>query len=258
MATPNLDKELLRLRRRIGDIYTTAGAAFTAVPGSTNLNLDGPGITSAELVDIYNQSVREFLTLMVAAVPSKNWSKMVPGYIITVPEIVPETTLGSSALSADFIKLASVKSGETVKRIIELRAIAGTPLFANPGHNIGVEYPPEILQEVLSNSLKVYAQQTMFTILNTLVSNNTDYTNAIVITPKSTTPANSKYCIVFLKEHVDLVQASSLDLSYSDIPMSTLDVIASLAEREYITRRQFDDFGVNAQRINETMNSVGR
>lgn len=254
MATPNLDKELLRLRIRIGDTYTSTGVVFTT--STSNLNLDGSAVTAAELAEIYNQSIREFIRLMTSTIPKIRWGYLLPGYIVAVPSIGIETTLNVADFSADFIKMANVKSGETVHTIIELRAVAATPLVSKSGHNIGVYFPPNMLQEVLSQSNEVYKNQTMYTIMNTSI--NASYSSAIVIVPKSTVLADAKYSIIFLKNHVDLVQGSATDLSYADIPQSTLDVILNLAEREYISRRQFDDFGINAQRVNETINVIGR
>ncbi|MFA5014275.1 MAG: hypothetical protein WC549_01860 [Actinomycetota bacterium] len=247
---------MLRLRIRIGDTFTSAGNAFVLSP-SSNLNLDGSAVTSQELVDIYNFAVRDFVKLMAGAIPKSRWGFIMPGYIITVPEVAPESTPAATALSADFIKLANVKSGETVYEIIQIKAVAGTPLYQKKGHNIGVYYPPNLLYEVTSDDNKTYKDHTMFTIANTLVT-GTDYSSTLVITPKSTTPANSKYAITFLKDHVDLVQGSATDLSYSDIPKASLDMILNLAEREYIARRQFDNFEMNAQRVNDTMNVIRR
>lgn len=256
MATPNLDQELLRLRIRIGDTYTSAGAAFVVSP-SSNLNLDGSAVTSQELVDIWNFAVREFIKLMAGSIPKARWGFIMPGYVITVPQIVPETTLAATALSADFIKMANIKSGETVYDIIQIMAVAGTPLYQKKGHNIGVYYPPTLLYEVTSDDNKVYDDQTMFTVVNTLVT-GTDYSSTLVITPKSATPANAKYAVTFLKDHKDIVQGSATDLSLSDIPKATLDIILNIAEREYIARRQFDNFELNSGRINETMNVIRR
>jgi hypothetical protein len=252
MATPNLDKELLRLRIRIGDTYTTGGSLFTT--STSNLNLDGPAVTSAELVEIYNQSIREFIRLMASGIPKQRWGYLLPGYVIAVPSIGCET-IHANDFQADYIDLTKVKTSETVHTIIELRAVAATPLVAKSGFNIGVYYPPNLLQEVISGSNDVYKKQTMFTILNTAV--NQSYMNAIIISPKSTVTADAKYSIVFLKNHVDLVQSTGTDLSTTAIPVNTLDVILSLAEREYISRRQFDEFGINTQRINETIKIIG-
>jgi len=255
MATPNLDKELLRLRIRIGDIYTTGGSLFTT--STSNLNLDGPAITSAELVEIYNQSVREFIRLMTATIPKQRWGYLLPGYIIAVPSIGCEEIDAGTNFAADFIDLTKVKTSETVHSIIELRAVAETPLVNQIGFNIGVYYSPNLFQEIISQSNEVFKKQTMFTILNTLVHET--YINAIAVSPKSVDYSKAKYSIVFLKNHVDLVQSTGTDLNASsvNIPPSTLDLIINLAEREYISRRQFDEFGINAQKISETIKIIG-
>ena len=255
MATPNLDNELLKLRRRIGDVYTDEGDLFTLSP-SSNLDKDGSAVSSAELVDIYNTAIRNFIRMMVNAVPKNRWSYILPGYVIIKPNVSPLTDIQQTEIQADYIDFTSIDNSGNILEIIQLHAISGTPHSTKKGHNIGVYFPPNNIYDVIINSNDVMAKQTMYTIINTSV--DSQYERRIMIVPKSENPENALYSVVYLKGHNDFVRGSGTDLSYSDIPLNTLDLILLFAEKEYTERRQFDNFEMTQQKITEALNILRR
>lgn len=255
MATPNLNSELFKLRIRIGDTYTSAGEKFVISPTS-NLDKDGSAITSNELVDIYNCAIREFIKIMVNVISKDRWAYLLPGYVVLLPSVSPESDLSGNEISADFIKLSNILINESIKEVIQLKANSGTPLSNLPGHSIGIYYPPNIFNEVIVGNNEIIKKQTMYTIMNTLVKN--EYVNCIVITPKSTNPSSTKYCLTILKEHTNFVLNSLKDLSYNDIPYNTCDMILAFAEKEYYNRRQFDNYENIDKKITDIINIIRR
>ncbi len=115
MATPLLDKEILRLRRRLGDIYNEDGTEITA----SNVYLSTSGVTfpQLELIDIYNDAIRSFLMYMSVMFPSKQWFYYVPGYIVFLPN--QAVTSGKLLLSA---------ISPTVFRLMDVSRYAATPV----------------------------------------------------------------------------------------------------------------------------------
>ena len=78
MATPNFNKELLKLRRRLGDIFTED---YTEITVANVGSLDGNVWRANNLIDIYNDAVRDFLDYVVTSVPKDSWYAYLPGYI---------------------------------------------------------------------------------------------------------------------------------------------------------------------------------
>lgn len=78
--TPVFDAEIVKLRRRLGDIYNPDGVLITTVNVGSSPEV-GEAYKRDELVDIYNDAVREFLNYMVSTVAKKMWYTFVPGYV---------------------------------------------------------------------------------------------------------------------------------------------------------------------------------
>ena len=79
MATPIFDAEIMKLRRRLGDIYHTDGTEIT----TSNVGTASIGTVYKrdELVDIYNDAVRLFIDYVVRNIPKIEWNNYIHGYI---------------------------------------------------------------------------------------------------------------------------------------------------------------------------------
>lgn len=78
MPTPNFNSELLKLRRRLGDVRTEDGVDITVTDIGT---LDGNIWRAGELSDIYNDAVRDYLDFVVTSIPKEVWYSYIPGFI---------------------------------------------------------------------------------------------------------------------------------------------------------------------------------
>jgi hypothetical protein len=78
MATPLLNKELLKLRRRLGDLWTVGTDEITE---STIGSSDGKVWTAAELIDLYNDAIEDCLNFVITTVPKDAWYTWIPGFI---------------------------------------------------------------------------------------------------------------------------------------------------------------------------------
>lgn len=79
MATPLFNNEILKLRRRLGDIFTADGTEIT----SANIeSVDGSIFSKSELADAYNDAVRLFIDYVIRMYPKSAWYNYIPGYII--------------------------------------------------------------------------------------------------------------------------------------------------------------------------------
>ncbi len=250
MATPNLNNELLKFRRRIGDTFTTGGVKFS----SSNISSDGNVLTLEELMDIYNSAVREALRNMIAVIPQNNWVNYFPGYIYSVT--ISTSNITTKLYNADYILLEDLNSLKPILKIMQIMAISGTPYSTKEGHNIGIYIPPNHIHEIVSQMNEVYNKQTCYTIVNTMVDQI--YKKSILIFPESAVGTTPTYSIIYIVDHTDLIQGGSVDINPDgmDITNAGLNLILDFAEREYIQRRQFEEPGINENKIKENLQRI--
>lgn len=80
MATPIFDMEIVKLRRRLGDVYNDDGSLISTANVGSSPEV-GEAFKRDELVDIYNGAVRLFLDYITAVIERKRWYEFIPGYI---------------------------------------------------------------------------------------------------------------------------------------------------------------------------------
>jgi hypothetical protein len=96
MSTPLLDNEILKLRRRLGDIFNEDGTAITT--SNVYLSTSGTTFPQLELIDIYNDAIRSFMVYLTKAFPTHKWWEYLPGYIVFLQN--QTVTSGKLLLSA--------------------------------------------------------------------------------------------------------------------------------------------------------------
>lgn len=98
MATPIFNSEIVKLRRRLGDVYNDDDSLITTV----NVG-DSPDIGGAykrdELEDIYNDAVRSFIDYVTTMLEPDLWHEFLPGYVTT--KIIPSASSPLSLSSID-------------------------------------------------------------------------------------------------------------------------------------------------------------
>lgn len=114
MPTPILNKELVKLRRRLGDLYSSNGTEIT----SSNVgSVDGNIWDADEIVDIYNDAVRDLLEYVVSNFRRDSWYTIIPGYIRYNPSVnIASGRLGLDSFNPSLffaVSLIQVVSGFT-------------------------------------------------------------------------------------------------------------------------------------------------
>src|SRR3989304_7778294 len=82
MATPNFNNELLKLRRRLGDINTEDKIEIDV---ATVGFLDGEVWKASEIADIYNDAVVDYLDFAVTSLRGRDLYMYIPGFIFYNP-----------------------------------------------------------------------------------------------------------------------------------------------------------------------------
>lgn len=107
MATPIFNAEVLKLRRRLGDIFTANGTEITSV---NIASVDGSIFSRSEIADAYNDAVRSFIDYVIRMYPKSTWHNYIPGYIVLVSnETLTNGKLNLSGLPAKVYKLIDVR-----------------------------------------------------------------------------------------------------------------------------------------------------
>jgi hypothetical protein len=89
--TPLLDKEIIKLRRKLGDMFDTAGNEIVG-GGTTDVSSPGTGkiwvgttydasLNAQELLDTYNDAIRSFIDYVIRFIDPKDWYLWIPGYL---------------------------------------------------------------------------------------------------------------------------------------------------------------------------------
>jgi hypothetical protein len=110
--TPLLDAQILRLRRRIGDIYNEDGTDID----SSNVYSSTSGTTwkQQELLDIYNDSIKSFMIYMTKTFDKSKWWENMPGYVVTNEnQAVTTGKMLMSNLSPTVFQLMDIKKYNT-------------------------------------------------------------------------------------------------------------------------------------------------
>jgi hypothetical protein len=130
MATPLLDNEILKLRRRLGDIFNEDGTAITT--SNVYLSTSGTTFPQLELIDIYNDSIKSFMVYLTKTFPKEQWWEFLPGYIVH---------LQNQAVTTGKLLLSAVTP--TLFQLIDVARYAASPIPADLSVSIGShEYMP--------------------------------------------------------------------------------------------------------------------
>ena len=191
-ATPIFDKEIVKLRRILGDIYTTDDVLITTsnVGSSADIGIE---YKRDELVDIYNQSIRELLAYLVNIFPNNLWHiffpRIIPGYIAIGNDFVIAGSAPNQLiqLSSDVYAVISVI-------LTDANSITTKPIFISPD-----EMDLCISTDVTTR--KPSARTTYYTLIG----------NTIKLYTQSTISSSK---VTYVKDHVtDITHSGASDLS---------------------------------------------
>ena len=94
-VTPKLDDQVLKLRRLLGDINNEDGTEIDA----SNVYSSTSGVTwkQPDLLDIYNDAIRQFMVYLVQNFPTEKWWEYLPSFVVLSSGVSVST--GAIALS---------------------------------------------------------------------------------------------------------------------------------------------------------------
>lgn len=195
--------ELIKLRRRIGDLYTDAGVEIDSTSVRTT---DGTLLKSGELIDCYNNAVNNYLGYLVTTKLKKEWSQYAPGYIV----IVNGVTVSANKVNLD--GLATIPF-----RIVNVMKSGGTTI-----DDIFVEISPDMYFDAKVGTTKSQAKANKYTLMH-------DGTNwsMFTVTPSAVATVD----IVYLKRHANLTSATNAEFD-NKFSQSALQSILLFGEME--------------------------
>lgn len=196
-------EELMKLRVRVGDVYTESGTALT----TANVhNTDGTLLTASSLINIYNNAINEYLGYMTTVKPKSMWSTLAPGYVV----ILTNQSVSSGKVNLDGLTPVPY-------RIIDIMKYGGTT-----ADDLFIEVPPNEYFADKVGLTKTRAKSNKFTLAN-------DGTNwvALISTPSEVSAID----IIFLKRHTDLPSTTTTEFD-KFFPASSLKTVLIFAEIE--------------------------
>lgn len=207
--TPQLDLEILKLRRSLGDTYTEDGnlivndTASSYYVGNTSFNATW---NSAELLDCYNTACIKFIEYLVKVIDKSLWHKYIRGYIIRKLSV----THTGGAVNLDSL---------TPSMWIPVDLAIHSPSTIN---DIGVEIPPSEYFFNLTAAIKTRQKQLLFVFLNDATNNVIQFFNY---------GAATTFDLVYVKQHIDFIHDSSTVKDVTVFTKEGLERVRIIAEK---------------------------
>lgn len=219
--------ELVKLRRRIGDIFAEDGTALTT---ANVLSVNGAQYTYQELIDAYNDAINEYLGYLTTTKSKDQWSEHAPGYIV----YVTNQSVSSSKLNLNGMTLVPFKVISVAKYNVT------TP------DGIITEIDPSLFFQYKYSLVTQATKDRTYCIMH-------DGTNwSMFFLPSDPVAVD----IIYLKRHVDLTTATTTGfdnqfsqyalkqiLLFAEIAMKrgkTLDIVKDAPEAQLATTAQLD------------------
>ena len=209
-VTPLLDAQLLRLRRRLGDIYNEDGTAIDA----TNVYTSTTGTTwkQQELLDIYNDSIRSFMIYMIKMFPKEKWWEFMPGYVYDLENQTTTTgKLDLTTLSPTAFQLIDVKNH-------------GTDIVSELANFI----PPQDWFDIRAGLVKTRKPDSTHIFYTIMGDGANSGKSTLFSLPTSLT----KVDLIYLKDHTDYVQNNASPGELNGLAQDTLRRVLIFAEQE--------------------------
>jgi hypothetical protein len=190
-ATPLLDGQILRLRRRIGDMFNEDGSLID----TTNVYASTSGVTwkQQELLDIYNDSIRQFMIYLVKRFSRAQWWEFLPGYVYNNEGVgLAGGKLDLSTLTPSAFQLIDCKNH-------------GTDLVTE----LGTFIPPNEWFDVRTGFVKTRKPDATHIFYTVMADDKVDGHSTLFLLPSNLTSID----LIYLKDHTDFVQNSASDLN---------------------------------------------
>lgn len=218
--TPILDKELVKLRRKLGDIYDSSGNAivYDTPPGAGNIYVGDVALISTwnagELLDCYNDAIRIFIDYCLKFLSPKAMAEYLVGYLIILPnQTATSVVIGSvtyyyvdiDALTPKLYRLISSKDTNDTKET-----------------SLGAYVPPE--EFFGSRIYRSRDSQLLWT--QTYVAGAVNKNSILFLNLDS----DYKVDLMYVKQHTDLVHNNASPGDLSGISSHGLRRVSLIAE----------------------------
>lgn len=204
MATPILDGEIIKLRRRLGDLYDESGNLIVndTTPAGGEIYLGNAALVSTwradELLDCYNDAIRMYLDYVTTILDKQIWHQYIPGYIRF--EVKTSTSVSFNSIPYDYIALGNLSP--KLYKFLDIRDPAAT----DKSMGLGVFVSPAKFFMTHSESLSTRSNQLTCCLFELSTEANSPH---LVIQNK----AGTNFHLLYVKAHTDLVHDSATDLS---------------------------------------------
>lgn len=223
MATPNLNTEIVKLRRRLGDLYDANGnkIVVSTTPGTGEIYAGDATLVSTwnadELLDCYNDAIRSYLEYLIGFIDPIHWGDYIPGYIKFVQVTATTLTVGSG-LTYDFIDASN--PGSSLKKILYPISIMGANDTVRAENQIGVRVAPDVIFERKYN---VGNTQLFYT-----------WAEGGIVMMNLNGTSSKKVDIAYMAQHDDLTYNGSTDLAgLSSSGLKRVLIIAEIYAQRY-------------------------
>ncbi len=177
MSTPLLNLQLMKFRRRVGDVRTEGNVEITESTVGTS---DGNIVKAPDLIDIYNAAINLFISDTVANKKPETWYLYFPGYL----RYVASLAIVAGRLGLDVLNPA-------------VHAVMG--LFDSQGsQQFGYIAPNEYMQTLANKFPNRHPSESE--LYFTVLADSSGY--AILTAPQS---SFASVQIVYVRKHVDLI-----------------------------------------------------
>jgi len=220
MATPLFNAEIVKLRRRLGDLFATDGTEITTANVES---ADGSIFKRLELVDIYNDAVRKQIDYVLSVFPKERWYEYIPGYIFLKTNV---------SLTSNKYTLST--ADPKIYRVIDVRKYtAGTPA----PNELAVEINPAEYFPV-SNGLVKTRLPSATSFFWTVMAEGTAASHIKSLYLLGTISAVD---ILYVRQHDDISHGGSVDMDgISTVGLAHIQLLAESIARKYKTEEITD------------------
>lgn len=246
MATPILDAAILKLRRKLGDIYDELGKEIVAStsPSGTQIYVGDPSLrstwTSAELLDIYNDSVSEFIAYCIKYIPKDKLADFIPGYIRYAT--VTRSALSIGGVSASLLATDSIVP--PVEHVLDLKD-SGWITSQSP-LRLGVQVPPD---KFFASVVNLSTATTGQLIYSPILTNPASYDRQLI----ALNVVGSSVEIVYVAKYTPLAYNGAADIGgFTNIAMKRIQILAEVYAQRYRSQEVRDLSDIEKKEMIET------
>lgn len=217
MTTTILDTEILRLRRRLGDLFNEDGTEITLTADASFVGYStatGARYKRDELLDIYHDSVGIFIGYCLSALPYKVAARLIPGYFV---RLINQTATGG--------KLVLSALTPPAYKVVDVRKYNGVT-----ANDISYEISPDQLMSAENGRLVNHLPSATNIRHCVMGDSAAAYVQTLFMFPTSVTAID----LIYVRQHPYLVHTGAADLvGITSEGLRRIQIIAEAEARRY-------------------------